>query len=92
MFIINYKFIKMNEAIKSYDNGVKQFDVTETSLQVNPWLKNYGMDRYTYKPEMTFTSASYYKQYEGSISHGYPSTSWLQLALVYACGLYTAKE
>ena len=30
--------------------------------------------------------------WEAYDSHGYPATAWLQLGLVYAAGLYTAKE
>ena len=29
---------------------------------------------------------------EAKYSHGYPATAWLQLALVYGCGIYTAQE
>ena len=29
---------------------------------------------------------------EAGHSHGYPATSWLQLAICYGAGLYTAKE
>ncbi len=59
---------------------------------MNPWLKNYGRDRLTYNPETTFTSTAFLARNEASISHGYPQTAWLQLAIVYGCGLYTAKE
>ena len=34
----------------------------------------------------------YWRANEGVLSHGYPATSYLQLAIVYACGLYTARE
>ena len=78
--------------VKKYDNGLKEYELSEKSLQMNPWLQNYGRDRYTFRPEQTALSAIYYKRYEGTISHGYPYTAWWQLALVYACGLYTAKQ
>lgn len=63
--------------LKQWDNGQKKFDVTEASRSVNPWLINYGRDRYTYNPEMPYTSAIQYKKYEASRSHGYPLTAWL---------------
>ena len=31
-------------------------------------------------------------KYEGAMAHGYPATSWLQMGLLYACGVYTARE
>ena len=78
--------------IKKWENDINKFDVTEASRALNPWLKNYGRDRYTFKPEMTYTSAQYIREREGPHSHGYPFTAWFQLFLVYSCGLYTAKE
>ena len=66
--------------------------MTQASRELNPWLANYGFDRYTYKPEKTYTSAARYAKTEGPLAHGYPYTSWLQLSLLYAIGLYTAKE
>ena len=74
------------------DNGIYEYDVTEASRVMNPWLKNYGKDRMTYTAETPFLSAAYHARNEASQSHGYPLTAWLQLGLVYACGLYTAKE
>jgi hypothetical protein len=78
--------------IKKWENDIYKFDVTEASRAMNPWLRNYGRDRYTFTPEMHYTSAHFYSKYEGPYSHGYPFTAWLQLGLVYAAGLYTAKE
>jgi hypothetical protein len=34
--------------IKKWDNDVYKFDVTQASRDANPWLKNYGMDRFSY--------------------------------------------
>lgn len=59
---------------------------------MNPWLKNFGRDRFSYEAERTYTQVIQASRYEGPQSHGYPYTSWLQLGLVYAAGLYTAKE
>lgn len=78
--------------IKKWDNGIYEFDVTKASRAMNPWLANYGRDRLTFNPETPYSSAVYHKHNEASLSHGYPVTAWLQLGLVYACGLYTAKE
>jgi predicted ABC-type ATPase len=78
--------------LRKWDNDIYKYDVTEASRAMNPWLANYGRDRLTYNPETTFSSASFLARNEASQSHGYPVTAWLQLGLVYACGLYTAKE
>ena len=29
---------------------------------------------------------------EAKKAHGYPRTAWLQLGIVYACGIYTAQQ
>lgn len=42
---------------RKWENGIYEFDVTETSRLINPWLANYGRDRYTFKPEMTNSTA-----------------------------------
>ena len=34
----------------------------------------------------------YYRATEARDSHGYPGTAWLQMALCYGCGIYTAKS
>ena len=78
--------------IKKWDNNVYNYDVTQASRAMNPWLANYGRDRLTYSPETPYSSANFLARNEASQSHGYPLTAWLQLGLVYACGLYTAKE
>ena len=78
--------------IKKWDNDIYKYDVTEASKVMNPWLKNYGRDRLTFNPETPYTSAAYHARNEAAHSHGYPLTAWLQLGLVYGCGLYTAKE
>jgi hypothetical protein len=81
----------MND-IKKWDNGIHKYDVTEASKAMNPWLKNYGRDRLTYTPEMHYTSAAFHAQNEAGKSHGYPLTAYIQLSLIYVCGLYTARE
>ena len=78
--------------IKKWDNDIYKFDVTEASRAKNPWLANYGRDKFTYSSETPFSSTKYHARYEAKHAHGYPATAWLQLAIVYAAGLYTAKE
>ena len=36
--------------------------------------------------------AMYWKYHEGRVAHGYPYTAWMQLGLLYAAGVYTARE
>ena len=78
--------------LRKWDNDIYKYDVTEASRAMNPWLNNYGKDRFTFSPETPYTTAAFHKQTEAGYSHGYPATAWLQLAIVYGCGLYTAKE
>ena len=49
---------KDGNEIRKWYNNVYQWDVTEASLKINPWLKNYGRDRFTYSPELTYTTAN----------------------------------
>lgn len=37
-------------------------------------------------------SAMFWSYNEAKFAHGYPATAWLQLGLLYGCGLHTAKE
>ena len=78
--------------IKQWDNDIIKFDVTTASRELNPWLKNFGRDRFTYSEEMLEQTTQFYKENEARYSHGYPKTAWLQLAIIYGAGLYTAKE
>lgn len=78
--------------LKKWDNDIYVYDVTEASRLMNPFLKNYGRDRFTHTPEMLNVNTRKIHSLEGPASHGYPYTAWLQLTLVYAIGLYTAKE
>jgi hypothetical protein len=80
------------ESVRKWDNGTIEFDLSESSRAMNPFLENYGRDRYTYKPEMTYTSAVHYARTEASQSHGYPKTAYLQVGIAYLAGLYTARE
>lgn len=78
--------------LRKWDNGVYEWDVTKASREMNPWLDNYGRDRLTYDPEMTHHTAREAFRNEQKFAHGYPFTAYLQVAMVYAAGLYTAKE
>jgi len=62
------------------------------SREHNPWLKNFGRDRYTYHNELYTINADYWNKNEARIAHGYPGTYFVQAALIYGVGLYTAKE
>ena len=55
-------------------------------------VKDFGRDNLNYKPELYSTSAVYWAQNEARLAHGYPGTAWLQVALLYGVGLYTAKQ
>ena len=76
-----------------WENELLTFDVTAASKAVNPWLKDYGKDRLSYRgPENYFYKNVEAFENEAKQSHGYPTTFYLQLAIVYGAGLYTAKE
>ena len=32
---------------RQFDTGAKKFDLGKKSLQLNPWLENYGYDAFT---------------------------------------------
>ena len=55
-------------------------------------MKDFGRDNLNYKPELYSKNAVYWAQNEARLAHGYPGTAWLQVALLYGVGLYTAKE
>ena len=79
--------------LREWEKGQKQIDLQKEFREMNaPLLNTYGRDRYTYKAELYDSAHQYWYHYEARIAHGYPGTAWLQLGLVYAAGLYTAKE
>ena len=59
---------------------------------MNPWLSNKPYDRANYTPEMTEFWNQVWEKKEMRYVHGYPTTGYLQLAILYGVGLYTAKE
>jgi hypothetical protein len=81
--------------VRDWERGTKTFDnfVTESFKKENAELcAMHGRDALTYTVEQNMMSATYWDKYESPISHGYPYTSWLQLGLMYGCGIYTAQE
>ena len=78
---------------RQYEKGLKKIDIQEQFREMNQGLlKGYGRDRFTYKAELTDASHQYWNEFEGRLAHGYPATAWLQLALLYGVGAYTAQE
>ncbi len=67
----------MSSDLRKWDNNIYEFDVTKASRAMNPWLDNYGMDRFTYTPEMTYVSTAVLKRSEPKVAHGYPRTTYL---------------
>ena len=79
--------------MREFEKGTRNIDLNEMSREANQGLiKNFGRDRFTYKAELTDNSHQYWFNNEARFAHGYPGTAWLQLGLLYAVGLYTAKE
>ncbi len=66
-----------SQDVRKWDNGVYKWDVTEASYQLNPWLKHYGQDRFTYVKEQSNITATFYFAKEAKLAHGYPLTSYL---------------
>ena len=78
---------------KQWENKIATFDLAkEFSRQNENLTKNFGRDRFSYTAELHGLNAEYWAYNEARIAHGYPCTAWLQLGLLYAVGLHTAKE
>ena len=83
---------RLREA-RQFEKGHKKIDIQEQFRELNqPLLKNYGRDKFTYKPELTNRAHEYWNKNEARYAHGYPATAWFQLSLLYAVGAYTAQE
>jgi hypothetical protein len=80
----------MTEDIKKWENNVYEWDVSKASLEMNPWLENFGYDRFSRQAEDNSYNAHRDFYSEARNAHGYPATTYLQLALIYAAGYYTA--
>ena len=79
--------------VKQWENGLKEFNLSQEFANRNKDLtKNFGRDRYTYTAELHGLNAVYWARNEQKMAHGYPGTAWLQLGLLYMCGMHTAKE
>ena len=78
---------------REYEKGQRKIDLQEEfRLRNQDLLKNYGRDNFTYSAELYESSHRFWNENEARFAHGYPATAWLQLGLLYAVGLYTAKE
>ena len=79
--------------VKKWENGINKWDFqAETAKANQDLLQNYGRDAFTFNPEKRVLDNLFYRHTEKAWSHGYPATSWLQLGIMYGCGLYTAKH
>ena len=76
-----------------YESGSRKIDIQKQFRELNaPMLENAERSRFVYTPETDKKQVEFWRRYEAKIAHGYPGTAWLQLGLLYGCGLYTAKE
>jgi len=79
--------------LKAWESGNKKWDLTEESRKANyDLLKYYGRDQLTFAPETLALRNEFLRYNEAKHAHGYPGTAWLQLAIIYGCGIYTAQE
>ena len=79
--------------LRNWENGHKKWDFGEETYKANKeMMDGFGRDPFGYDPENRMTQNMYWKQMEGPVSHGYPQTAWLQIGLVYGCGIYTAHN
>ena len=79
--------------VKQWENNVMTWDLSQEFKRQNKKLtSNFGKDRYSYRAENTSLNAVYWAYNEPKMAHGYPATAWMQLGLLYMCGMYTAKE
>ena len=79
--------------VQRWENGSRQIDIQRQFRELNKDLcEDSSKNRWNYTPETLQKSNQYWRNNEARIAHGYPGTAWLQLGLLYGCGLYTAKE
>ena len=69
-----------------------EYDPAKEFSKLNPAFNKRGIDKFTYQPENHFYWAAHWRQNESRLAHGYPFTGFLQAALVFATGAYTAKQ
>jgi len=64
--------------VKQWENGIVTWDLGQEFARQNKELtKNFGRDRYSYKPELYNLNANYWAYNEAKMAHGYPFTAWL---------------
>lgn len=81
------------QELRAWEKGEIKHDISrDFAIKNRKWLNNFGNDRYTYRAELYDISSIHWAQNEAKISHGYPYTAWLQMGLVYATGVYTARK
>ena len=56
------------------------------------YLDKFPRNKFNYNPELESKAIRYWTRNEAKEAHGYPFTAWLQLGLLYGCGVYTARE
>ena len=97
----HYQFVKGEEAqlklqekeFRDYENNFDHHDLSAMSRRQNwSWLKNYGRDRYTYQAEDHNKANDVFGAVEPMFAWGYPDTYFIQMALIYAIGVHTAKK
>lgn len=54
----------LGKRLQDLEKGKDKFDLQAESLKNNEFLKNYGRDKYTFKPENYVLKSHYYRTYE----------------------------
>ncbi len=79
--------------IRAIENNKDGYDAEDHIYRGNKHIfDKFGRDPYSYQIEKLQTANRYWDNNEASFSHGYPTTAYFQLALIYGCGLYTARQ
>ena len=78
--------------MKRWENGIEKWDFQEETRKANAFLGEFGRDKLSYKVETGILANEFWRYNEARLSHGYPATFYLQAAICYGCGLYTAKQ
>ena len=79
--------------VREWEKGNKKIDLTQTFKEQNQeLLQGFGRDSFSYRGELTDTAHCFWNENEAKFAHGYPVTAWMQVGMIYAAGLYTAKE
>lgn len=85
--------LEAGRGLKAYGNYLKPWDLTEASRAANADIcDRYGRDPLSFDCETLQVNNLYQFHNEGPHSHGYPYTFWMQLGLIYTCGIYTAQQ